>query len=115
METWSTVQPRCPFIDSSLHCATAGSLHHSVPLSVWRGRQHVAGFHSRLGQVLLVLGHSGANASVLPVEEARAAVLQVLRVVQRGLRGETVLPVFGIVKSGLLAFLIEHDGVAGDA
>lgn len=100
---------------SSLYCATGGSLHHSVPLSVWRGWQHIASFHSSLGQIFLVFGHSRANSSILPVEKACAAVLQVLRVVQWGLWGETVLPVFRIVKSGLLAFLIKHDGAAGDA
>lgn len=99
---------------SSLRCATGGSLHHSVPLSVWRGWQHIAGFHSSLRQVFLVFGHSRANASILPVEETCTAVLQVLRIVQWGFWGETVLPVFRIVKSGLFAFLIKHDGAAGN-
>lgn len=102
-------------LSSPLHCATGGSLHYSVPLSVWWGWQHIASFHSSLWQVLLVLSHSRPNASILPVKEARTAVLQVLRVVQWGLGGQTVLPIFRIVKSGLLAFLIKHDRVAGDA
>lgn len=71
----------------SLGRATGGSLDYSVPLSVGRRRQNVARFHRRLRQILLVLGNSWANASVLPVEEARAAVLQVLGVVERRLWG----------------------------
>lgn len=99
----------------SLHCATGASLHHSVPLSVWRGWQHIASFHSSLRQVFLVFSHGRSNAAILPVEEACAAVLQVFRVLQWGLGGETVLPVFRIVKSGFLAFLINHDGAGVDA
>lgn len=70
-----------------LYFATGGSLHDSVPLSVGRRRQNIARFHRRVRQVLLVLGNSGADSSILPVEEARAAVLQVLRVVERRLWG----------------------------
>lgn len=76
--------PTVVFRFRSPACATGETLNHSVPLPVRRWWQHVAGFHGGLRQVLLVLGYGGANASVLPVEEARAAVLQVLRIVQGG-------------------------------
>ena len=75
----STPYPLCHFVHTGLH--------HSVPLSVWRGWQHVSWFKGKLGQVLLVFGHGGPYASVLPVEEARAAVLQVFRIVHGGLLG----------------------------
>lgn len=81
----TSVHPHCCLAFSlAPACATGETLNHSVPLSVWRRWQHIAGFHGGLRQVLLVLGHGGANASVLPVEEARAAVLQVLWIVHGG-------------------------------
>lgn len=84
-------------------------LHHSVPLSVGRGWQCGPGLEGELRQVLLVLGHRGPDSAVLPVEEARAAVLQVLGVVQGCLGGKTVLPVLRIVE-GLFGLLVGHDG-----
>lgn len=81
----TSVHPHCCLACSlAPACATGETLNHSVPLSVRRRWQHVAGFHGGLRQVLLVLGHGGANASVLPVEEACAAVLQVLWIVHGG-------------------------------
>lgn len=86
-------------------------LHHSVPLPVWWRRQHISRFHGCLGKVFLVFCHGGAYASILSVKEASATVLEILAgVVHGGFWRETVLPVFGIVKCGLLGFFtIVHD------
>lgn len=45
----------------------------------------------------------------MPVEEACAAILQILGVVESGLRGKTVLPVLRIVKC-LFGFYVCLDG-----
>lgn len=84
-ESSTSLHPHCcPAFSHGPARATGETLNHSVPLSVRRRWQHVSGFHGGLRQVLLVLSHGGANASILPVEEARAAVLQVLWIVHGG-------------------------------
>jgi len=102
----------CPF--HHCHFVHRLGLHHSVPLSVWRGGQHISRLKGKLRQVLLVFGYGGSYASILPGEKPCAAVLQVFRIVHGGLRGQAVLPVLGIVKCGFLALLVHCNGPAGD-
>lgn len=73
-------------------------LHHSVPVSVGRRRQHSAWLQGELREVFRILCHDGPDPSILFIKIFCAVLLQVVWVLEGAPRWQAVVPVVRVVK-----------------